>query len=467
MRSFGNWLLLEREFDRVMRDAAGQTFDRMQKSMMQIVRKGIDHYISSIEQFGKPTPYNQDDTGRIRREISNFISDIMKIGVFQSGKKVNLDANLFNNTVTLRYRMKDKGEMFFPPNVKFKDFQKHLVGSIGLMDIVIRAPYGGEEFGGTYKTGRKDASFEININNFASLYADENSLLHKVFTDVMRLRIEEKSSKAIMQQLNKWLAAFEKELGEKRDLFVHEYIHFLDDMRYKSTSDRPGNIAAGIKAAYDGVDPLKRKYYTSDAEMNSYFQGAAAEIEDAIKMCLISATTNMAATSAIGRSTLTHSKFDALTVQAKCTMVADAVIAQLYRRVDEELREPWVAQHIEKMLDIPPSQTGLKGLPLFCLALVTWQSFSTSLFSFEDPKTRKKLLTRIVMFAQDIEKVIAEYRTRMSQGKVPSSQEFNKAREKFKPGGYATKSKAAYNIFYMGFMIDKKVYDPKKPYQPD
>jgi uncharacterized protein (DUF885 family) len=97
--------------------------------------------------------------------------------------------------------------------------------------------------------------------------------------------------------------------------------------------------------------------------------------------------------------------------------------------------------------------------------MVSWHSFSTSLFSFEDPRNRKKLLTRIVMFAQEMEQAIAEYRTRMSQGKVPSSQEFNKAIEKFKPNRDPTKSKAAYNMLYTGLMIDKKVYDSKKPFE--
>jgi hypothetical protein len=158
-------------------------------------------------------------------------------------------------------------------------------------------------------------------------------------------------------------------------------------------------------------------------------------------------------------------KFNALNTETKCRMVGDAVVTDLYRKINDELREPWVAQHIEKMLDIPPSQTGLKGLHLFCLAMVSWHSFSTSLFSFEDPRNRKKLLTRIVMFAQEMEQVIAEYRTRMSQGKVPSSQEFNKAIEKFKPNRDPTKSKAAYNMLYTGLMIDKKVYDHKKPFE--
>lgn len=463
MKAFSNWLLLEREFDRVMRDAAGQTFDRMHKTIMQIISKGVENYFFTI----KDKPLSQSsaaDIDRPRRELAEFVHALMTIGSFQSGSKVSLNVDFYGTTVSFRYRMKDKGEMFFPPNVKFKDFQKYLKNSIGLMDIAIRAPYGSVEFGGTYKTGRKDASFEINLNNFASLYVNTDTLLQDTFVEVVKLRGQGKSPSAIIRPINKWVEKFGAELLEKRDLFVHEYIHFLDDMRYKSESDRPGNIASGIKASYDGVDPFKRKYYTSDAEINSYFQGATSEIEDAIKSCLIASTTNRAVAAAISKSNMMIPKFNAMTVQAKCTVVADAVIDDLNRKISDALLEPWVASHILKMLDIPASQTGLTGLRQFCLAMVTWHAHSTSLFSFEDPKTRKKLLTRIALFAQEMEQVIADYKTRMSQGKVPSSQEFNKAMTKFKPGGFPTKSKAAYNILYTGLMMDKKVYDPKKPF---
>jgi len=463
MKAFGDWLLLERELDRGMREAGGQTFDRMYKTIIQIVNKGVENYLFTIKD--EPTPkYDPKDIDAPRREVMKFVHSLMTIGSFQSGTKVNMDASFYGTAVTFRYRMKDKGEMFFPPNIKFSNFQKYLKNSIGLMAVVIRSPYGGETFGATYKTGRKDASFEITINNFGSLYVNNDTSLMDTFTEVVKLRAQGKSANAIIRPINKWLAAFNAELATKRDLFVHEYIHFLDDMRYKSTSDRPGNIAAGIEASTGRDDPLKRKYYMSDAETNAYFQGAASEIEDAVKSFLIAATTNRAAALAIQQSNMMIPKFNAMTAQARCAAVGDAVIGDLYRKMNDELREPWVAQHIMKMLDIEPSQTGLKGLHLFCLAIVSWHSFSTSLFSFEDPKNRKKLLSRITTFAQDIEKVIAEYRISMTQGKVPSSQEFNKAMAKFKPGRDPTKSKATYNLLYTGLMMDKKVYDPKKPF---
>jgi hypothetical protein len=464
MKSFNNWLLLEREFDRSMREAGGKTFDRMHKTIMQIIKKGVDNYFFMMKD--RPVPnFDSKDPDQYRRELSEFVHSLTVIGSFQSGSKISLNAEFYNMTYSFRYRMKDRGELFFPPHIKFKDFEKYLKNSIGLMEIVFRSPYGGEGFGGTYKTGRKDASFQIDINNFATLYVKDDSPLGKTFKEVVKLRAQGKSANAIVRPINKWLSEFNSEFGTKREIFVHEYIHFLDDMRYKSASDRPGNIEAGIIASRDSSDPLKRKYYMSDAEMNAYFQGAASEIEDAVESFLIGATTNRAAAAAISKHNMMIPRFNAQAPQAKTKMVGDAVVDELYKKIDDALGESWVPEHIMKMLDISPAQTGLKGLPLFCLALVSWYSFSTSLLSFEDPKNRKKLLTRIVLFADELKQSIEKYRTSMAQGKVPSSQEFNKATAKFKPGGYPTKSKAAYNILYSGFMIDKKVYDPRKPFE--
>ena len=55
MKDFTEWLLLEREFDRSMREAAGKTFDRMHKTIMQIIKKGVDNYFFMMKDRPAPT----------------------------------------------------------------------------------------------------------------------------------------------------------------------------------------------------------------------------------------------------------------------------------------------------------------------------------------------------------------------------------------------------------------------------
>jgi len=61
-------------------------------------------------------------------------------------------------------------------------------------------------------------------------------------------------------------------LGYIREIFIHEFIHYLDDIRYVV----PGWAPASAKVVKDGG---QRAYYNSPVEFNAYFQGGAFEVE--------------------------------------------------------------------------------------------------------------------------------------------------------------------------------------------
>jgi hypothetical protein len=85
------------------------------------------------------------------------------------------------------------------------------------------------------------------------------------------------------------------------------------------------------------------------------------------------------------------------------------------------------------------------------------------MFFLEDPKQRKRLFSRVASFVQDAEKAIREYKARMASGKVPTVQEFNKAKAKYM-NKTTTKLRDPYGILYSGMMMGKKPFDPKKQY---
>jgi hypothetical protein len=272
----------------------------------------------------------------------------------------------------------------------------------------------------------------------------------------MKAKFGGKTKQAMIRPMNKWLEGLDQELLFLRDIFIHEYIHFLDDIRYKSSSDRPGNIKKGIDTSWDpnNATPESRKpYYTSDAEWNAYFQGAASEVEDAFASFLIACTNEQAALNASRENAV----FNNMTKTAKCKAVADVVVDDLRRKVKDNLAEPWIPEHLKKI--------GLGGIRMddmgmLIMAVTTWGAYSTSMYFAENPKTRAKLVNRIVSLRQDIEATIKDYQTAMSQGKVPSVQEFNKAKQKHKPGGNPSKSNHIYSMLYSGLMIGKKPFNP-------
>jgi hypothetical protein len=59
----------------------------------------------------------------------------------------------------------------------------------------------------------------------------------------------------------------------------------------------------------------------------------------------------------------------------------------------------------------------------------------------------------------DINKIIADYRSDMANAEVPTVQEFNRAREKFRPTNKML-AQNAYSLFYSGLMMGKKPFNP-------
>lgn len=60
-------------------------------------------------------------------------------------------------------------------------------------------------------------------------------------------------------------------VGWVREVFIHEFIHYLDDLRYKG---KPTVVSAALEKKGG-----KAAYFNSPVEFNAYFQGGASEIE--------------------------------------------------------------------------------------------------------------------------------------------------------------------------------------------
>jgi hypothetical protein len=460
MKSFNNWLLLERELDRPMRDAAGKAFERFTKNLMVMVTKGVNDFIDKHASGGKGVDPSTKDVVSYEFGINDLANSLTHSMQKQFDSKKMLMSTLSQGQMTLAYTIRDEAQVFLPPSIKPSDFMKMTPSSNMVKMLITLRGYargsGAMGFKGVYVSGKQSkVNPTIEFYNLSHLSLAKDALLHQAMRDVMKAKFSGKSKQAMIRPMNKWLEGLDQELMFLRDIFIHEYIHFLDDIRYKSSSDRPGNIKTGIEASWDpnSTPETRKAYYMSDAEWNAYFQGAASEVEDAFASFLIAATNEQAAMNAHHE----NASFDIMTKTAKCKAVADVVVDTLRRKIKDNLSEPWIPDHFEKM-----GLTGVKmdEMATFIMACTTWHAYSTSKNFLEDPKKKAKLVNRIVSLRQDIETIIKEYETAMSQGKIPSMQEFNKARQKYKPGGNPTKSKYTYNLLYSGLMIGKKVFDP-------
>lgn len=467
MKSFNEWLLLERELDRPMREAAAKAFDKFNKNMMVMLTKGVNDFINTQASSGRGT--ETKDVVSHEFAIHGLANSLLNSFRKQFTSKNGLMATMSLGQVTLAYTIQDETQVFLPPSIKPSDFEKMTPSSNAVkMLITLRGSSRGSgvmSFKGVYVSGKQSKiNPTIEFYDLRHLSLTKDGTFHQALHEVMKAKFSGKSKQAMVRPMNAWLKGIEKELMFLRDIFIHEYTHFLDDIRYKSPSDRPGNIAKGINTSWGIDSPANstKPYYTSDAEWNAFFQSAASDVEDAFASFLVACTNDRARAKALE----SNPQFDVMNFPAKCKEIAAIVVSDLHRKVKDNMIEPWIDDHFKKI--------GLTGIRMddigtLALAVTTWNAYSTSMYFLQDRKKKAKLVNRVVSLRQDIMNIIKEYETRMSQGKTPTVQEFNKAREKFRPGGKPvihstgwTKLRSAYDLLYSGLMIGDKVFGPKQ-----
>lgn len=443
-------ILLERELDRPTRDAARKSFEKFKKNLMVILRKQVAAFVRDMAENNR-FDYTLGGDYHVEHAVANNL--ISAITQNQPSTHFIL-ASRMGEDVSLAMVIKDESQIVLPPYITMKRYRQ-LVDktNIALLQITLQSRGGGGAKG-TYHSGKAHkGNPEVLISHMRTLQFKKDAPFHDAIIETIKGKMKNKSAQALARPLNKWLEEFEKELSFAADIYIHEFVHLFDDFRYKANTSHPGNILRGIHSAYDTEDIFKKDYYTSDAEWNAYFQSAAAVVEDAVQSFLIAATNERAALNAFRKNT----QFNNLSAAAKCKEVAEVVIADLYRKMSDAIVEPWAVEHMKKFgLD----KANLGSVGNFCMTVVSWNAYSTTKFFLEDSKKKKKFINRTVSLLQDIRNIIIEYNTRMSQGKVPTVQEFNRARAKFKQSD-PTKMHDTYNIIYSGLMVGKKPFDPK------
>jgi len=461
LKPFSDWLLLERTLDRPFRDAAMQSYDKAKRLLMQGFYGAIQNTVKLALVRRKERGAESDrDAIRLAAETTPRVGGANK-DLYASLRPFDLSVTISGN--------KSNGVLVFPPQMNISDFNRVFPTSDGFLEIEISSRAYRSGTLAQYFTGRTVTPKFNNVNptpnrprisvydNKAMSFEQEGEF-RKCLHNISQLIISGESARKVKAVADEWMRKFDRSLEMGKYSYVHEYIHMLDDIRYKTQlgsedASQPGNIKAGV-LAQQATEP----YFKSDAEFNAHFQASAANIEDGIKSFLIASTSDFAGMNAAMR----FKGFDFLKREHKCMRVADYVEEDLYRVILDNLKETW-------MVDTP-KEFGLisSGSPLYRLALgtITWYARGVSKHFLKDDKLRMKLLKRIYSLSQDLEAVIKEYKDNMALGKVPSPQKFNAARSKFKPYGNSTAAINSYALLYSGSMMGTlKVFDPDKEYE--
>lgn len=439
-------ILLERELDRPMREAAGRSFDKFKKNIMGVLRKSVNDCAKRIHEIDDFRPWGGVGKAAVTQLLQNSIQN-------NATSSYRLHMFFADKYAGITYTALDESQIILPSNISMSTYRQNVnKNNVGLLQIELLGSSG--NFKGSYFSRKSSQGNPIvQLAGMGTLRHEGGDTFGEALIEIANAKKAGKSAQALVRPLNKWLDKLDEEVSHLRDTYVHEFIHLFDDFRYKSKTSHPGNILRGIESSHDRTDIYKKDYYISDAEWNAFFQGAASSVENAVTSFLIAATNEQAAIKAYRF----NKNFNTLTHSVKCKEVGDTVIQDLWRKIDDNLTEPWIWEHLKNMgID----SLGQGNIPTFCMAFISWNAYSTSKYFLEDPAKRKKFLLRIASFTQDIRNIIEEYRIRMSQGKIPTVQEFNRAKANFSRKADQTKKHDPYSHLYSGLMIGKKPFDP-------
>ena len=471
MKSFTEHLIYERALDAALADAATKSYE--------IFRS---HVLSNMSEAWKLL-YDNCKVGSPIRNSYTASSDPetnarVLVSEFRNTLKGFDNIYFVNGNPSMGVLSADTNPSFLilPPQVPMTMFKK--ITNTNSLRVVLAGEIKGA--GGTYGTSKRMQRMplrgEKEMSTSAYRYARNEpthehpqitlggmmrSLHLDRFVELCRFLLMPTTGRnKAHAEIKKFLNRVENDLNRNRSVYIHEYIHLLDDMRYRGEYEAL-NITQGRQAHWDSVEGKpadKNLYYKSDIEWNAYFQMSSGLLRDIVRTYLVAMTSDG----------LAHR---ALLDLGKQVPNADNSVVEKAFNGNPQLKNGLAANALSRYLDaklIRVSREVFMPADASVFGKSKWSHLIFHVFRNEtgmtvmnawlqDPKIRRKFATRLYSTAQDLEKLVADYISGLKQGKVPSKGEWSAA--------LARARSNEYHIMYDGALIfATDVYSPKKQY---
>jgi hypothetical protein len=475
MRSFTEHLLNERALDAATVDAATQSFEHLRKHVLENISNTWKRLYENVK-VGSAVrnSYLQASDMEVNAGllVSQFRSMILGfdniyfVNDLPSFSILSGDVNLTPNLLVL------------PPHITRQMWEK--INPVGELRIVLAGKIEGAS--GTYASPRKKSNIVASTNTATNQPTDQRlkyeggsnvsgyipqitiggmkSLSMSNFKKLATFLLTSATGRnQTLAEIKKFIAHIDNDLGRGRSIYIHEYTHLLDDVRYRGGYEAI-NITRGRKNFWSGDDGSKDQYYRSDIEWNAYFNGAAGLARDIVKSYLITMTSD-------GLAHLLLKKLGVSKPDINNAEIEDVFNSSI------ELRNQAVANKLrvflKKKLERVSAEANPKYYPNYApvfgksrwspLLLYVFRDHSRSAMDswLKDEKLRRKFASRLYSVTQDMDKLVAEYLSRLEKGQTPSKSEWTLANLRSRTNEY--------HIMYDGmFMFAKDVYSPKKKY---
>lgn len=469
----GEWLLFEREYDRANRDAAVKSFEKFKKTVGVIfdTKKVLDEVYFVHKDIKNVIPDNDIYTiypklwFAFKAAFSKYTSRYLLQFTILGGGKPD-DVVLTFKADKLGW-FKSAGFEIYPDFIKP---QKDLKFTVKLTSASIGANVGGQYSTMTMWLPRVSA---FNQTDICKMLHD----CYKTYSGASK-RVDNKASRIY----NAWLEEFMKQIESKRSIYIHEYTHHLDQMRYKvAVGERPKSIERGIKAFQDAEAPNLTKdqvtakyneYFTDDAELNAYYQETMGNLQDAVQKWLIAATNTRALIILVDGQTMTLTmppitidEFNKKSVKERCRLISRVVLADFNRILrsvtsGKDSMDNRITGDLKVIYDANFGSVSEIYMKLVSKTLFAYANSAWIMAVFNNPRLKRKFMNRLYSTSQDIKAIVKDYENDMANGKSPSIQEFNTAIEKMR-----SNTPGIHGFLYTGlFMRSGKHFDPRKNY---
>lgn len=471
----GEWLLFEREYDRANRDAAVKSFEKFKKSVrvMFDTKKVLDGVYFVHKDIKNVIPDNDVYTiypklwFAFKAAFSKYTSQyLMRFATLGGGKP---------DDVVLTFKAEKLGSVKSAGFEVYPDFIKPhkdlaLGFTVKLTSASIGANVGGQYSMMSIWLPRVSA---INQTDICKMLHD----CYKTYTGSSS-RVDNKASRIY----NAWLEELMKQVESKRSIYIHEYIHHLDQLRYKvAVGERPKSIERGIKAFKDAEAPNLTKdqviakyteYFTDDAELNAYYQETMGSLQDAVQKWLVAATNTRALIILVDGKTMTLTmppitidEFNKKSVKERCRLISRVVLADFNRILrsvtsGKDSMDDRITGNLKVIYDSNFGSISDIYMRLVSKTLFAYANSEWIMAVFNNPRLKRKFMNRLYSTSQDMKALVKDYETDMANGKSPSIQEFNTAIEKMR-----SNTPGIHGFLYSGlFMSSSKHFDPRKNY---
>lgn len=332
--------------------------------------------------------------------------------------------------------------------------------SVGGSFLMVKLHDSIQSAGGTFcavRNGCMDATIKI------SMKSGNNPLDSDRLAELSGYILKANSRKA-SELIRNYKQSVATMFDQYKSTYIHEYTHYLDEIRYKG---KPSTAITKAASTYwDKSQEDKSAYYLGENEINARLSEVEGLARAALRDMLVASVSDATAYQALGDLKRQVPNATADTVEAVFnstnspigkTLISRRVEQVVMDRLDRMRREeqvPFWMGSVKALHEKDLFLTLVVQIANLAVTHVAWQAWA------KNDKVNRKVISRLYGLGGELKKQMKDFISGVAKGKVPSASEWSRAIER---------CRHSYNVIaYSGHFMpskSKEVYSPKKTYR--